>query len=88
MQKQKICTKKLCTKTVSPQSIEYQADHWKQYKSLLSFFASDNICKSIDAHYCDTVKRKKPPKKGRIRKNHENWFYENWLFQEERPLTI
>ena len=25
-------------------------------------------------------------KKGQICKIHENWFYENWLFQEERPF--
>ena len=40
-----------------------------------------------DAHYCDAVKRKqKPTKKLQICKNHENWIYENWLFQEERQF--
>ena len=30
------------------------------------------------------MKRKqKPTKKGQKCKNHENWFYENWLFQED-----
>ena len=23
---------------------------------------------------------------GQTYKNHENWFYEKWLFQEERPF--
>ena len=42
-------------------------------KSLVALFAGDNICKSNDAHYCDTVKRKqKPTKKGQICKNQEN----------------
>ena len=54
---------------------------------LLLSFACDNICKSNDAHYCDTVKRKqKPTKKGRTCKIRVNWFYENLLFQEERPI--
>ena len=53
---------------------------------MFALFAGDNICKSNDDHYCDTVKRKqKPTKKWQICKNHENWFYEKWLFQEERP---
>ena len=31
------------------------------------------------------MKRKqKPTKKGQICKNYEKWFYENWLFEEER----
>ena len=39
------------------------------------FFSSDHICEPIDARFCDTVKRRqKPPKKGHICKNHENWF--------------
>ena len=25
-------------------------------------------------------------KRGKYAKNHQNWFYENWLFQEERPF--
>ena len=32
------------------------------------------------------LKKQKPTKKGPICKNHENWFYENWLFQEKRPF--
>ena len=25
-------------------------------------------------------------KKGQIRKNHENWFYESWLIQEKKTI--
>ena len=32
------------------------------------------------------LKKQKPTKKGQTCKNHENVFYENWLFQEERPF--
>ena len=54
---------------------------------MFASWEGNNICKSNDAHYCDTVKRKqKPTEKGQICKNHENWFYENWLFQEQRPF--
>ena len=54
---------------------------------MFAFFADDNICKSNDTHCCDAVKKKeKPTKKGQICKNHENWFFENWLFQEERAF--
>ena len=50
--------------------------------SSFAFFAGDNNCKSNEAHFCDTVKRKqKPTKMGQICKNHENR-----LFQEERPF--
>ena len=53
----------------------------------MSFFEGYKIFKLNDAHYCDTVKREQEPtKKGHICKNHESWFYENWLFQEERPF--
>ena len=60
----------------------------KKIKNLpLHCFAGDNNCKINDAHYCDTVKRKqKTTKMSQIYKNHENWFYENWLSQEERPF--
>ena len=34
---------------------------------------------------CEQKKNKNLQNKGQIYKNHENWFYENWLFQEERP---
>ena len=50
------------------------------------FFTNDNIYKSNDAHYCDTMKRKNLQKEGQICKNIESWFYEKWLFQEERPI--
>ena len=54
---------------------------------MFAFFAGDKICKSNDAHFSDTMKRKqKPTKKGQICENHENWFYENLLFQEEIPF--
>ena len=59
----------------------------KPIKSSFAFFDGDNICKSNDAHYCDTVKKKTETyQKGQFCKNHENWFYENWLFQEETPF--
>ena len=56
-------------------------------KNLRLHFLQVTTFKSNDAHYCDTVKRKqKPTKEGQICKNHQKWFYENWLFQEERPF--
>ena len=56
-------------------------------KSSFAFFAGYKTCNSNDAQCCDNGKRKqKPIKKGQTCKTHENWFYENWLFQEERPF--
>ena len=77
---------KLCTKTISPNQLNIELNT-KNKKSSFAFFAVDNICKSNDAHYCDNMKRKqKPTKNGQICKNHESWFYENCLFQEERAF--
>ena len=79
--------RKICTKTMSPNKLNIKLTTKNNKNLRLLFFASDNICKSNYAHYCDTVKRKqKPTKKGQIYKNHWNWFYEYWLFQEERPF--
>ena len=72
---------------MSPRKINIKLITKSNKKSSFALFAGDNICKSYDAHFCDTVKRKqKRTKKGQICKNHENWFYENWLFQEERSF--
>ena len=50
-------------------------------KIFVCIFAVDNIFKSNDAQYCDTVKRKqKPTKRTQICKN------PFFLFQEERPF--
>ena len=58
----------------------------KTIEIFVAFWEGNNICNSNDAHYWDTVKRKKTYNKGQMCKNHENWFYENWFFQEERPF--
>ena len=85
-QKQKICTKNYTRKRCPPNQLKIRLITINK-KNFICIFASDSICKSNDAHFCDTVKRKqKPTKKRQNCKNHNNWFYENWLFQEERPF--
>ena len=55
----------------------------KNNKNLcFGLFEGNNICKSKDAHYCGTVKRKqKPTKKREICKYHKKW-----VFDEKRPF--
>ena len=61
-QKTKKMHDKLCTKTMSP---IMQILGWspKTIKIFVCIFASENICKSCDAHFCDTLKRKQKPTK-------------------------
>ena len=60
----------------------------KNNKNLrLNFLRVKTFVNQMTPIYCDTVKRKqKPTKKGQICKNHENWFYENCLFQKDRQF--
>ena len=48
---------KLYTKTMSPNQLNIKVIT-KNKKPLFAFFAGYNICKSKDAHYCDSVKKK------------------------------
>ena len=87
-QKRKICTKNYARKRCPPSQLNVQLIT-KNKKSPFAFFAGDNICKSNDSHYCETVKRKqKPTKNGHIYKNYKNVLYENWLFQEDHLRKI
>ena len=43
-------------KTMSPNQLNIKLITKNNKKSLFSFFAGDNICKSNDARFCDTVK--------------------------------
>ena len=50
---------KLCTKTMSPNQLNFKLITKSNKKMLFAFFTVGNICKSNDAHYCDTVKENK-----------------------------
>ena len=49
---------------MSPNQLNIKLITKKQEKSLFAFFEGNNICKSNEAPYCDTLQRKKPTKKG------------------------
>ena len=78
---------KFARKRCPPNQLNTKVYTENNKKSSFAIFLGNNICKSNDPHYCNTVKRKQKPTKNRqICKIQENWFYENWLFQEERPF--
>ena len=53
-QKRKICTKNFARKRCPPNQLNFKLIT-KNNKNPI--FAGDSICKSNDAHYCDTLKR-------------------------------
>ena len=68
-QKLKICTKNFARKRCPPNQLNIELITKNKKKSSFAFFAGDNIVKSNDAPYCDTVKRKqKPTKRGKFAK--------------------
>ena len=78
--------KKLCTKTMSPNQLNIKL-FTKAKKSPLAISEGNNICKSNDAHYCDTMKSKvKPTKKGQICKNHDNWLMKTGCSKKKEHL--
>ena len=71
--KRKICTKNYERKRCPPNQLNIKLITKNNKNLFFAFFADDAICKSNDAHYCNTVKRKqKPTKKEQICKNREN----------------
>ena len=62
-QKRKICAKNYARKRCPPNQLNIKLITKNNKKSSFEFFAGDNNCKSNDAHYCDTVKRKQKPTK-------------------------
>ena len=63
-QKRKICRKNSARKGCPLNQLDIKLITKNKKKYSFAFFAGDNICKSIDAHYCDTVNRKQTNKKG------------------------
>ena len=86
-QKLKICTKSCARKLCPPNQLNIKLITKNKKNLGLHFIKVTTFVFQI-THIIEILwkKKQKPTTKGQICKNHENWFYENWLFQEERPI--
>ena len=72
-QKRKISTKNYARRRCPLNQLNIKLITKNNKKSSFAFFADDNICKSNDANYCDSVKRKqKPPKGANLQKSRKS----------------
>ena len=85
-QKRKICTKNYARKRCPPNQLNIKLITKNNKNVRLIFLQVAKFVNQMTPIIVILWKENKNLQKRANMKIHENWFYENWLFQEERPF--
>ena len=86
-QKLKICKKNYAGKRCPPNQLNIKLITKNNKNLRLHFLKVTKLVNQMTPMFVMLLKENRnQQKRGQIRKNHENWFYENGLFQEENPF--